>query len=97
MQPPHSKNKVQLETDFRKVLSESCTPQDPAVDFLLRDPDLRLSNPDFPQKLPSGHFIKSCIFDPITLETSPLLDTPSPQSLHPTSPCTMEDRALLGL
>lgn len=77
---PHSKNKVQLDAYFRKVLSESCTPQDPALDLLIsRDPDLCLSNPDFPQKLPSGPLIKSYISDLITLETSSLLDTPSPE------------------
>lgn len=36
------------------------------MDLLIpRDPDLCLSNPDFPQKLPSGPLIKSCLFDPI--------------------------------
>lgn len=72
----HSRNKVQLEPISERSSLESCTPQDPAVDLLIpRDPDLCLSNnPEFPPKFPSGPLIKSCLFDPITVETSPLQD-----------------------
>lgn len=94
----HSRNKVQLEAYFRKVVSESSAPQDPAVDPLIpRDPDLSLSNnPEFPPKLPSGPLIKSCLFDPITVETSPLLD-PFPTIPPPHIAVHNGEQSTLGL